>query len=396
MTATAYGRTFEPDHAMAFDGKHPFIPGSSLRGPLAHALSRELRRRGVPVEDPNVSGPDGPGAPMAEKEVRDLRAQYFGTVTRSARVLVRDAYLEEGAGWTAALLNHHAEDEFAGGPFESAKFTSLAVLAGRFGWRMVVECPDKAALVQAGGVVAALVGTVGNKDGLASLGMVPLGGRKWRGAGWAPWSVLSADEVALAPGFAAVPVAPPTSGGATPGARPVPRTAPRGVAKPPPPPPGAQPASCALQPSPVAGGTGALSLASLRAAVGNDAVVGYWLEPDPLDSARRGLPRGGPCMAAGPLPAEFECALLEARVFLGDGWVHLVSDGGTWRGVRMREVPGDAVTATTGHVVRLRDALRFGASVGALPEWLRWRRYEQGGRLVGWRLVANTEQQGRN
>ena len=86
-----FAEAFGPDASMVSspngEGYEPFLPGSSLRGPLRHALSWLLRREGQVIADPNAEG-GRPGAPGID----DLPAKLFGTVSRSARLLIRDAY----------------------------------------------------------------------------------------------------------------------------------------------------------------------------------------------------------------------------------------------------------------------------------------------------------------
>jgi CRISPR/Cas system CSM-associated protein Csm3 (group 7 of RAMP superfamily) len=159
------GAVFDPDFAIVtFEQKDaqqqvlrlPYIPGSSLRGPLRHALARLLRARG--------------GKDLA------LVESLFGTVEKSAKLLIRDA-LPEGP-MQLAWLQHHAEDEFAGGAYSAAKFDRVAVMQGRFRWRMVVEdasVAEKAALREL--------------FALAQAGQLGIGGSQWRGHGWLDWQV---------------------------------------------------------------------------------------------------------------------------------------------------------------------------------------------------------------
>lgn len=165
----------------------PLLPGSSLRGPLRHAASR-WRRSNVPnarvvdVHDPGRQErkPDEPFDPIEE---------LFGLTDHSARLLIRDGRLD--GGFRLAWLQHHAEDEFAGGVYGSGKFDRTAVLDGGFTVSLVLEVspydhmghpqdrPPERVLKELLEVLKPLR--------LAELGMIPLGGGKWRGHGWLPW-----------------------------------------------------------------------------------------------------------------------------------------------------------------------------------------------------------------
>ncbi|MDG4584356.1 MAG: RAMP superfamily CRISPR-associated protein [Candidatus Competibacter sp.] len=161
---------FDPDFAIVtFEQKDkhqqvmrlPYIPGSSLRGPLRHALARLLRARG-------------------EKDLA-LVESLFGSdrqtlkLLKSAKLLIRDALPDDGPV-QLAWMQHHAEDEFAGGAYSAAKFDRVAVMQGRFLWRMVVEdasVAEKAALREL--------------FALAWAGQLGIGGGQWRGHGWLNW-----------------------------------------------------------------------------------------------------------------------------------------------------------------------------------------------------------------
>jgi CRISPR/Cas system CSM-associated protein Csm3 (group 7 of RAMP superfamily) len=141
----------------------PYIPGSSLRGPLRHALARLLRARG------ETDGDDDP--PL----VRAL----FGTIKeRSAKLLIQDAFPDLDADLRLAWFQHHAEDEFAGGAYGPAKFDRVAVMNGRFRWKMVLEDAsddERRALREL--------------FTLAESGQIGIGGGQWRGHGWLHWRV---------------------------------------------------------------------------------------------------------------------------------------------------------------------------------------------------------------
>ncbi len=158
------------DRAILMDGARPLLPGSSFRGPLRHAYSRAKRAAGCEVKDPHLfQGDVGDDDPAG---------QVFGTTNKSSRVLIRDARAE--AGWAAARLHMHAEDEFSAGSYGSAKRNAVRLLKGVFPVRIVVEgeTPDE---------VEPLVKLIDQQVALGALGHLPIGGHKTRGAGWGRW-----------------------------------------------------------------------------------------------------------------------------------------------------------------------------------------------------------------
>lgn len=166
MTAEVAKQSFDPDFAVVTwvkeDVRVPYIPGSSLRGPLRHALARLLKARG---QDATL--------------VKNL----FGTGDRSAKLLIRDALPDSGHEIQLAWLQHHAEDEFTGGAFSTAKFDRVAVMHGRFGWKMVLEDAteiEKKALFEL--------------FELARAGQIGIGGGQWRGHGWLHWEIEDWDK----------------------------------------------------------------------------------------------------------------------------------------------------------------------------------------------------------
>lgn len=183
------------------EGLEPLLTGAGLRGPLRHLVSRLRRGRSRDVADPNLRDepnelqPD-PAATAAETgpacedqglavAIADPVGKLFGTIDRSARLLVRDAVWEAGGEPVLALLQHHAEDEFSAGVFEDGKFDRMFLLQGRFAWRIVLETTDVHLLrwVRRALPVACSIGRAGH---------IPLGGAKWRGGGWVRWDVTAA------------------------------------------------------------------------------------------------------------------------------------------------------------------------------------------------------------
>lgn len=108
----------------------------------------------------------------------DLAGKAFGTVSRSSRILIRDANAE--GEWAAAKLHMHAEDEFSAGLYGSAKRDAVRVLRGTFPVRIVVEGATREE-------VEPLVKLVDRQVALGALGHLPVGGHKTRGAGAGHW-----------------------------------------------------------------------------------------------------------------------------------------------------------------------------------------------------------------
>ncbi|RJP34721.1 MAG: hypothetical protein C4527_01665 [Candidatus Omnitrophota bacterium] len=173
---------FDPDHAFVqtqideTGTRVPFLPGSGLRGPLRHALSRILRQRGEKVRDPNDDRNDKTTPSKAGKELEEL----FGTSEESAALLIKDAYLKNG-NCKLAWFQHHAEDEFSAGAYESSKFNRIALVEGKFEFKLVIEAKND---VDAENKFKLLKPALK----LAAIGYLPIGGVKWRGAGWPRWT----------------------------------------------------------------------------------------------------------------------------------------------------------------------------------------------------------------
>jgi len=171
------------DRALLMDGGRPLLPGASVRGPIRHAFSRLERAAGHDVKDPHlVQGDVG---------IDDLAGQAFGTVSKSSRILIRDARAE--GEWAAAKLHMHAEDEFSAGSYGSAKRDAVRVLKGTFPVRIVVEGAKLSD-------VEPLVKLVDRQVALGALGHLPIGGHKTRGAGAGHWQAKPwvVDDVAKA------------------------------------------------------------------------------------------------------------------------------------------------------------------------------------------------------
>lgn len=146
----------------------PYIPGSTLRGPLRHALRRLLVARNQPLA---------------------VVDSLFGTADNSARLLICDLMPEPETPISMAWLQQHAEDEFAGSTYESAKFDRVMVLSGRFRLRMVLEAENHKelkTLYDEG--LCPLLELVGDQQ-------IGLGGGQWRGNGWLRWKFMGNPNV---------------------------------------------------------------------------------------------------------------------------------------------------------------------------------------------------------
>ena len=162
--------TLSTDRALLMEGGRPLLPGASVRGPLRHAFSRLERAAGHDVKDPHlVQGDVGEGDPAGKA---------FGTVSKSSRILIRDACAE--GEWAAAKLHMHAEDEFSASTYGTSKRDAVRLLQGAFPVRIVVEGATNE-------VVDPLVRLIDRQVALGSLGHLPIGGHKTRGAGAGHW-----------------------------------------------------------------------------------------------------------------------------------------------------------------------------------------------------------------
>ncbi len=164
------------DRALVMEGakgkERPLLPGASVRGPIRHAFSRRERAAGHDVKDPHLM--------QGDVGADDVAGQAFGTVSKSSRILIRDA--RAVGEWVAAKLHMHAEDEFSAGSYGSAKRDAVRMLRGTFPVRIVVEGdgskPEE---------VEQLVKLIDRQVALGALGHLPIGGHKTRGAGAGHW-----------------------------------------------------------------------------------------------------------------------------------------------------------------------------------------------------------------
>ena len=180
-----YKKDFDIDKPIAMtaypdDSIKPFIPGSGLRGPLRHALSRWLRSNEKRVYDPN----DSEIKLDENEETDDEMISLFGKLGKGSRILVRDAYLKEPYEWKGAFVHGHAEDEFAQSTYKTNKFTKLLLVQAKFEWKMLIEIPPD----ENGDQIADKLRYF---KALAESGHLPVGSGKWQGLGWPTWEISS-------------------------------------------------------------------------------------------------------------------------------------------------------------------------------------------------------------
>ena len=177
MTADAAKAAFDPDFAVVGWSKGnqrvPYIPGSSLRGPLRHEWRRLLRAQA-----------GCPSAATSTRTVDEMVNALFGTTESSARLLLCDALPVDGSDIKLAWQQHHAEDEFAGSTYKSAKFDRVAVMQGSFRWRMILEDATETEMTALAGLLE-----------LGAQGQLGIGGGQWRGHGWLRWQCDQLDRL---------------------------------------------------------------------------------------------------------------------------------------------------------------------------------------------------------
>lgn len=162
------------NRALLMEGGQPLLPGASVRGPLRHAFSRLERSAGQDVTDPHLV--------QGKVDKDDAAGKAFGTVSRSSRILIRDARAE--GEWAAAKLHMHAEDEFSAGSYGSGKRDAVRMLKGAFPVRIVIEGATTEE-------VDWLVKLIDQQVALGALGHLLVGGHKTRGAGAGHWQARS-------------------------------------------------------------------------------------------------------------------------------------------------------------------------------------------------------------
>jgi CRISPR/Cas system CSM-associated protein Csm3 (group 7 of RAMP superfamily) len=160
--------------------RHPFIPGSAIRGPLRHALERHYRANG---EFANRKA-------AIQRCFGDLSEENGKPKAIAAALLVSDAHLSN-PDWQAAWFQLHAEDEFTAGAYGSSKFDRLALIEAEFTGKLVLETPVE--------FIDELMPLLEKIQELATSGQVSIGGGQWRGHGSIHWdfdaiSAKTADE----------------------------------------------------------------------------------------------------------------------------------------------------------------------------------------------------------
>lgn len=164
-------QTWIADQTFAFERINgivkPYIPGSSIRGVLRHAAEWWAQKHGIPLAD---------------------LENVFGNMTdkpKSGALLIQDAHLLK-EDWQAVLLKMHAEDEFAGGVYESALFDRLALVKATLETRLVLEAKTTE--------IAKLEKALYPAFELAQLGFIGLGGQAARGFGQVQWHIEKIEE----------------------------------------------------------------------------------------------------------------------------------------------------------------------------------------------------------
>jgi CRISPR/Cas system CSM-associated protein Csm3 (group 7 of RAMP superfamily) len=156
----------------------PYIPGSTLRGALRHALARLLRAEGRSVADPATD----PGS--AESD--ELFDALFGRRERPGALQLGEAHLV-GRAWQASLLHRQAQDEFAGGPLGALRPVA-AIIEGSFAFRGTIEAETPARAQELADLFARLLP-------LGRARHIPVGGQAWGGLGRPKWTMtLSGPE----------------------------------------------------------------------------------------------------------------------------------------------------------------------------------------------------------
>jgi CRISPR/Cas system CSM-associated protein Csm3 (group 7 of RAMP superfamily) len=170
VNGNAVPDTLSTDRALLMDNGRPLLPGASVRGSLRHAYSRRERASGKTVVDPHLKqgsvGEDDPAG------------KAFGTVSRSSRILIRDARAD--SEWAAAKLHMHAEDEFSAGAYDKSKRDAVRLLRGKFPIRIVLEGECQEELDQ-------FMDLINHQVALGAIGHLYVGGHKARGAGAGRW-----------------------------------------------------------------------------------------------------------------------------------------------------------------------------------------------------------------
>jgi hypothetical protein len=295
----------------------------------------------------------------------DPAGRLFGSTSRSSHLLIKDAVADKDS-WSAARLHMHAEDEFSGGSFGSAKRNGVRVLTGTFSVRLLLEGPEFEPLQVSARDLDRLIA-------LGGLQHLPVGGHKTRGAGFGRWRPLTRNwqeynvQAVAAPCVSDITEEHPRIAGAH--ASPAPeRRADLALAEY----AATTQASACLTVTPETlpvDFAGTLKAASDAAAMlfGPTATTVYWWCEPAIDFSQATAPR---TFGAGwPSADEGRCAIEEALFFTPEGSWRAARTAGGWRGVALREDSGGepvTVTETPVRLHRARTRPRF--SSAGLPD----------------------------
>jgi CRISPR/Cas system CSM-associated protein Csm3 (group 7 of RAMP superfamily) len=163
----------------------PFIPGSSIRGALRHALSSLLRKEGKKIID----------VVYDEEEREDYKHpinRLFGYVDKDGKnakdgaLIIQDAYLADDNDYKMMIIENHAEDEFTQGVYGSGKFNKAIMVKGEFEFKMRIEVYKKDKDIDK--TLKEYIELLRKALRLANIGHLDLGGSVYKGSGWVKWS----------------------------------------------------------------------------------------------------------------------------------------------------------------------------------------------------------------
>ncbi len=165
----------------------PFIPGSSIRGALRHALSSLLRKEGEPIIDVVYDEEE-------RNEYEHLINRLFGYVDKKGKeaedgaLIIQDAYLVNDDDYKMMIVENHAEDEFTQGVYGSGKFNKAIMVEGEFEFKMRVEvCKKDKDTVSPDDKLKEYIELLRKALRLANIGHLDLGGSVYKGSGWVKW-----------------------------------------------------------------------------------------------------------------------------------------------------------------------------------------------------------------
>jgi len=94
------------------------------------------------------------------------------------------------------VLHNHAEDEFTRAVYGTSKFTRVALIAGEFTSRIVLEAGSEDALESQSQLLE-------NAMNVAKQGMLGMGSNKWVDSGWLQWRYEQREVTDIYAGFEA-------------------------------------------------------------------------------------------------------------------------------------------------------------------------------------------------